>query len=205
MTKNKLSIAPPDKKKTLEAFFRYYELSRLLFGQKQNEIYDVTDIPKTNKFYELAKEIAKQLEIDWENMTHEESNRVMLALLEDSFNLIRDIDDLYAQKISDITNIPYPYIIALRDNGLLNQKEARDKLIRHDYWKLMKTNKFTHNQILEKLSGIYDVNKRKILYAIKVKTKRVYYCRQCGLQLSKVKYMRNDGICDKCISKQIKL
>jgi ssDNA-specific exonuclease RecJ len=72
MTKNKLSIAPPDKKKTLEAFFRYYELSRLLFGQKQNEIYDVTDIPKTNKFYELAKEIAKQLEIDWENMTHEE-------------------------------------------------------------------------------------------------------------------------------------
>ena len=83
MTKNKLSIAPPDKKKTLEAFFRYYELSRLLFGQKQNEIYDVTDIPKTNKFYELAKEIAKQLE----------SNRVMLALLEDSFNLIRDIED----------------------------------------------------------------------------------------------------------------
>ena len=57
----------------------------------------------------------------------------------------------------------------------------------------------------EKLSGIYDVNKRKILYAIKVKPKRVYYCRQCGLQLSKVKYMRNDGICDKCISKQIKL
>ena len=37
--------------------------------------------------------IAKQLEIDWENMTHEESNRVMLALLEDSFNLIRDIED----------------------------------------------------------------------------------------------------------------
>ena len=93
MTKNKLSIAPPDKKKTLEAFFRYYELSRLLFGQKQNEIYDVTDIPKTNKFYELAKEIAKQLEIDWESMTYEESNRVMLALLEDSFNLIRDIED----------------------------------------------------------------------------------------------------------------
>lgn len=86
-------LLPPDKKKTLEAFFRYYELSRLLFGQKQNEIYDVTDIPKTNKFYELAKEIAKQLEIDWENMTHEESNRVMLALLEDSFNLIRDIED----------------------------------------------------------------------------------------------------------------
>ena len=37
MTKNKLSIAPPDKKKTLEAFFRYYELSRLLFGQSKTK------------------------------------------------------------------------------------------------------------------------------------------------------------------------
>lgn len=26
-------------------------------------------------------------------MTHEESNRIMLALLEDSFNLIREIED----------------------------------------------------------------------------------------------------------------
>ena len=34
MTKNKLSIAPPDKKKTLEAFFRYYELSRLSVKSK---------------------------------------------------------------------------------------------------------------------------------------------------------------------------
>ena len=83
MTKNKLSIAPPDKKKTLEAFFRYYELISLFFGEKKKQIY----------YYELAKEIAKQLEIDWESMTHEESNRVMLALLEDSFNLIRDIED----------------------------------------------------------------------------------------------------------------
>ena len=66
------------------------------------------------------------------------------------------IYDLYAQKISDITNIPYPYIIALRDNGLLNQKEARDKLIRHDYWKLMKTNIFTHNQILHLISSFFN-------------------------------------------------
>ena len=42
------------------------------------------------------------------------------------------IYDLYAQKISDITNIPYSYIIALRDNGLLNQKEARDVYKRQD-------------------------------------------------------------------------
>ena len=33
------------------------------------------------------------------------------------------IYDLYAQKISDITNIPYPYIIALRDNGIRKKQE----------------------------------------------------------------------------------
>ena len=91
MPKNKLSITPPDKKKTLEAFFRYYELSSLLFDQKQSEIYNVTDIPKANKFYKPAKDIAMQ--INWKTMTHEESNRIMLALLEDSFNLIREIED----------------------------------------------------------------------------------------------------------------
>ena len=93
MPKNKLSITPPDKKKTLEAFFRYYELSSLLFDQKQSEIYNVTYIPKTNKFYKPAKDIAKQLQINWKTMTHEESNRIMLALLEDSFNLIREIEN----------------------------------------------------------------------------------------------------------------
>lgn len=45
------------------------------------------------------------------------------------------IYDLYAQKIADITHIPYPYIVALRDQGILDQKAARDKLIFHDYWK----------------------------------------------------------------------
>lgn len=115
------------------------------------------------------------------------------------------IYDLYAQKIADITNVPYPYIVILRDKNLLNLKETRDKLIRHDYWKLVKTNKFTHNQILENLASIYDVNKRQILYAIKFKPKRTYYCQQCGSQLSKIKFIRNNGICDRCISNQIKL
>ena len=29
------------------------------------------------------------------------------------------IYDLYAQKIADITNVPYPYIVILRDKNLL--------------------------------------------------------------------------------------
>ena len=67
-------------------------------GSKKNEAADGTVTLRfatwdSGEALNIQKEIAKQLEIDWENMTHEESNRVMLALLEDSFNLIRDIED----------------------------------------------------------------------------------------------------------------
>lgn len=87
------NITPPDKQKTLEAFFRYYKLSSLLFDRRRDEIYNVTDIPENNEFYKPAMEIAKQLDIDWKNMSHEDSNRIMLSLLEDAFNLICEIEN----------------------------------------------------------------------------------------------------------------
>ena len=86
-------VEPVNKRQTLETFFRYYELSSLLFDRQRDEIYDVTDIPQNDKFYEVAKDKATQLQIDWANMSHEDSNRIMLALLEDSFNLIREIEN----------------------------------------------------------------------------------------------------------------
>ena len=46
MNKKNTNITPPDKQKTLEAFFRYYKLSSLLFDRRRDEIYNVTDIPE---------------------------------------------------------------------------------------------------------------------------------------------------------------
>ena len=89
MNKKNTNITPPDKQKTLEAFFRYYKLSSLLFDRRRDEIYNITDIPENNEFYKPAMEIAKQLDIDWKNMSHEDSNRIMLSLLEDAFNLTK--------------------------------------------------------------------------------------------------------------------
>lgn len=93
ITKQKINISPATKEQTLEKFFRYFELSSLLFDRNKDEIYNVTDIPKESKFHSMAKEMAAQLQIDWASITHEESNRIMLAMLEESFNLIRDIED----------------------------------------------------------------------------------------------------------------
>lgn len=92
MDKNNTTIVPKNNNKTLEQFFHFYDLSSLLFDRNKDEIYNVTDIPKDSKFHEEAQKMASQLGIDWNKMSHEESNRIMLAMLEDSFNLIRDIE-----------------------------------------------------------------------------------------------------------------
>jgi hypothetical protein len=98
MAQTKVTIEPANKKQTLDAFFRYYALSSLLFDNKKAEIYDVTDIPSNNQFHVMAKDKAKELEIDWKTMSHEDSNRIMLAMLEDCWNTIRDIEN--AQKLN---------------------------------------------------------------------------------------------------------
>lgn len=114
-------------------------------------------------------------------------------------------DDLYAQKIADITHIPVSYILQLRDVDILDDYKTRVLLMKHDYFKLYKTGKFSHSQILEKLSGIYGVSPTTINSSIK---KRIYisrYCLRCGQKVTKIKYVTNDGLCDKCFAESIKV
>lgn len=75
-----------------ETYMRYLELSKYLFGSK-NPIYDINEMPETCKFLEPAKEIAKSINVDWKTMTHEESNRIMLALLEDTYQMMAKVGD----------------------------------------------------------------------------------------------------------------
>lgn len=73
-----------------EKYMSYIELSKYLFAPGKNQVYDMNEIPSSNKFYKPAKELAKQLDIDWKKMTHEDSNRIMLALLEDTYCDMKD-------------------------------------------------------------------------------------------------------------------
>ena len=68
-----------------KTYMRYIALSSFLFG-KNPSVYDINEIKSDNEFYESARQIASQLEIDWKTMSHEESNRIMLALLDDFYN-----------------------------------------------------------------------------------------------------------------------
>lgn len=94
ITKKQVTVSPDNKQKTLEQFFQYFELSGLLFDRgREEEIFNVSDIPIDNKFHEIAKHTAKDLDIHWNDMSHEDSNRVMLAMLEDAYNMIKEIEN----------------------------------------------------------------------------------------------------------------
>lgn len=61
----------------------FFNLSKYLFGG--NAPYDVNEIPQDSPFYETARAIADEMKVDWDNMSHEESNSIMLNLLTEYF------------------------------------------------------------------------------------------------------------------------
>lgn len=83
------------RKKMLEeaqkAISDYINLSKFLFGD--DAPLDVNQIPKDNPFYEDVKAISDEMGLDWEKMTHEESNRVMLNVLADYFCRVQENKD----------------------------------------------------------------------------------------------------------------
>lgn len=67
----------------------FFSLSKYLFGE--DAPIDVCEIPSDNPFYLTAHEISAEMELDWETMSHEDSNRVMLNLLGEYFARITDV------------------------------------------------------------------------------------------------------------------
>lgn len=75
------------------AIAEYFELSKYLFDE--NAPQDVHDIPEDNQFYEVAKDIADEMKLDWDSMSHEDSNKVMLNLLAEYFAGIQPDGDYH--------------------------------------------------------------------------------------------------------------
>lgn len=74
--------------KALEEFFN---LSKFLLGDEAP--FDVNEIPEDSPYYETAKAIAEEKNLVWEEMTHEDSNSVMLNLLSEYFLSIKPDGD----------------------------------------------------------------------------------------------------------------
>lgn len=84
------------KKEVLEqsqkAIADFFNLSKHLLGD--DAPYDVNEIPADSPFYETARAISDEMKLDWDNMEHKDSNRVMLNLLSEYFCAIKP-DDKY--------------------------------------------------------------------------------------------------------------
>lgn len=78
--------------KSQKAIGDYFSLSKYLFGD--DAPIDVNEIPKESPFYETARSLSDEMGLDWDNMSHEDSNRVMLNLLSEYFYNI-DVDEKY--------------------------------------------------------------------------------------------------------------
>ena len=90
ITKGKDLLGGHDLDLLRSTYMRYIALSKMLFGLEES-VYDINELKKDNEFYKDARAIAKSLGIDWKKMTHDESNRVMLALLEDTYNAMAEV------------------------------------------------------------------------------------------------------------------
>lgn len=73
-----------------QAFGEFIELCKYLFGDDAPQ--DMNEIPSDNQFYPVAKDIAKETKIDWDKMTHAESNSLMLNLLADYWDQIAQVE-----------------------------------------------------------------------------------------------------------------
>lgn len=81
-------MAKPETKKALKAWMEFTELCKLLFSGGEDCPYLINEL-KSGKWAKMARALAKEMEIDWKKMTTSESNAIMLAMLEDSYQQVR--------------------------------------------------------------------------------------------------------------------
>lgn len=92
-------------KNALSAYQDFLVLCMTFFGK--NPIDNVTSLEKDSEYYKTAQDIAKEFEMDWNNLSIEDSNELTIALLEDYFNRIN-------------TNNDFEFIISFK----VNEKQA---------------------------------------------------------------------------------
>lgn len=91
------------KKELLEesqrAVAEFFKLAKYLLGEEAP--YDANEIPKDSPYYAEAKDLVEEMELDWDNLSHEDSNRVFLNLLSEYYLNIKT-DDEYVPVLSII-------------------------------------------------------------------------------------------------------
>lgn len=101
-------------------------------------------------------------------------------------------------KYAEISNIPVEHLVSLNDMDALNVVNIHAVLIKNEYKKLLDENKYTGKQIMEALGEQYGISRYHVETIIYDKIKPTScVCSKCGSEISKYKFSKNKGVCDK--------
>lgn len=114
---------------------------------------------------------------------------------------LRDKD---IEKLSGILQIPSYAVEKMSSMNLINDGLAVDMLIVHDWKSVRRSRKHRSTLIIAALANEYQVSETKVKTAVYGKRKNVYSCDSCGRRIArKAEYIRNNGLCDVCVTKTI--
>ncbi len=114
------------------------------------------------------------------------------------------LTDKHLQKFSQVSGTPIENLINLSAMGVLNELKCIEFLIRYDYKSMSKQYSVDHKlQALAYEYGYSEAHIKKIVTNSRTKTE--YFCKGCGRKITGAIARRNNGLCDPCVVKSIKL
>lgn len=93
-------------KKETEALLKYMRFSKLLFGGSKETPQLINELKPENEFYELARKVAKDDGISWEKMTEDDSNYLILIMLNELYLAIGKRKRNLRMFVEEIINDP---------------------------------------------------------------------------------------------------
>ena len=116
------------------------------------------------------------------------------------------LTEKHFKKLSVIADLPLEEVTKLSAMGLIDGERALELLMQYD-WRLLMRNdcNYTAQQRIGALMNEYNVSESRVRLSVYKKRTMDYYCRECGHVITKKEHSRNNGLCDKCTIKHIKI
>lgn len=119
---------------------------------------------------------------------------------------MRHLTEKHLIRVSAITKLPLEKLVELDSLGLLSHSGVVSLVIRKDWKRLVaRQENYTNEQIVKALMNEYNVTSSFVSSSVKAKRKMPYYCKECGKEIGFTEFNRNNGLCEHCTIKSIKI
>jgi hypothetical protein len=115
-------------------------------------------------------------------------------------NRIRDKD---IPRLAMLTKVNQDDFAKLVSMGLIDHAPAMRLLVKYSFQKLKNKKYYKIKQIVKAVADEYGVTEHFVHDSVYTRKKRLHYCTQCMRLISARDNIRNNGLCDDCVSKKI--